>query len=61
MSKLKSIDLKEIEHRPNYRILSIYGEIQELKQVLYWIKIRKTYNKALDSPEPPTWEVPQHD
>jgi|CXWL01.1.fsa_nt_gi hypothetical protein len=45
MSKLKSIDLKETEHRPNYRILSIYGEIQELKQVLYWRKIVKTYNK----------------
>lgn len=62
---LKSIDLKEIEHRPNYRILSIEGEIQELKQVLYWMRIIKTYNKLRETisldpfpiPEPPTHGV----
>lgn len=60
MSNLKSIDLKEHECRPNFRILSIQSEIQELKQVLYWMKIMETYQKALHSLEPPTWEVPEH-
>lgn len=60
MSNLRSIDLKESEHRPNFRILAIESEIQELKQVLYWMKIIDTYNKSLNSLDPPTWDVPQH-
>lgn len=64
MVYVNSINLWEKEHRPNYRILSIKGEILELKQTLYWMRIVKTHEEAVNRPDPDgspvSWEVPPH-